>query len=92
MLTFLTQTSYQLFKLLLQYLSLVESWTTDLWLSPIGHSHLVLTSAVSLLLMVAFIGIFQKKWGDDVWSVDDLGVSSLQGGDGPFSFLRFIGC
>ena len=48
-------------------LSPVEIWGRDHWLLPIGHSHLMLTSVVSLLLTVVFIRVFQKKWGDAVW-------------------------
>jgi len=37
-------------------------------MAPIGYSHLVLISVVSLLLMVVFTGVFQQKWDDGVWS------------------------
>ena len=48
-------------------LSLAEIWGRDPWLSPIGHTHPVLTSVLSLLLMVVFIVVFQEKWDDGVW-------------------------
>ena len=37
---------------------LVEIWGGYPWLSSIGHIHLVLTSVLSLLWMVVFIGVF----------------------------------
>ena len=50
------------------YVVAADIWSRDpppTWLSPIWHGHLMLIYVMSLLLMVASVGIFQEKQDDD---------------------------